>query len=201
MIAVNPETSREHDSRKAVLLGNGARWGDCAVFWDRLQTGVVSMRSIRVVGQSAWEKRRRQTPERTDGYQYRDAILKELGYKNYTEYLKSDDWRTLRDEVLTFRKRCSVCDDAATVVHHYSYEAAVILGMQKRLLLPLCDGCHEFIEIDADGNKRTLPSAQGTILRMLREVGKTRLMQQIQRSHNHAIELSTVKPKKNNRRR
>ena len=61
----------------------------------------------------------------------------------YLDYLKSQEWKLKRDEVLVFWKGlCALCySDKDVQVHHRTYER---LGHELLTdLLPLCDPCHE----------------------------------------------------------
>jgi len=154
------------------------------------------MRSVRVLGQVAWDRRRKPSKERTDGYEVRDASLRELGYKNYSEYLRSPEWKVLRADVLSHRSICVVCDGSATQIHHYSYDMAVLLGIIPELLIPLCRYCHEDIEINEEGNKRLLEESQKRIHDMLKVVGKFRRSNRIHDLHQKSGNISAVEPRK-----
>jgi len=82
----------------------------------------------------------------------------------YEEYLASDLWQTIRGRVLARDgSECQICHVPATVVHHKSYDQTVIAGYRDDLLVSLCRACHQAIEFDADGRKRTLVEANATL--------------------------------------
>ena len=141
------------------------------------------VRSVRVLSSVGWEKRRRTRRQRTDGYQSRDLLLKELGYSSYSEYLRSDEWKSLRASVLARRKWCLVCDRIATELHHFSYDAPVMLGMCHDLLIPLCRKCHIDVEIDGSGEKNQLIESQRILLSYLSLVGKTSAVSTIKNAY------------------
>lgn len=71
-----------------------------------------------------------------------DERLKQIGFKNYADYLKSEWWGEFRK---SYRKRfrgitCRVCDDKQYVLHHKSYEN---LGRETfKDVVPLCGPHH-----------------------------------------------------------
>lgn len=136
-------------------------------------------RSVRVLSSKGWENRRRASKPRRDGYEKRNRILRDLGYKSYSEYLKSDEWIELRNERMRDCSCCVVCSRPATEVHHFSYETTIILGVHKDLLLPLCRKCHEDTELDVHRKKRTLRESKATLLDNLTIRGKHELVEKI----------------------
>lgn len=89
----------------------------------------------------------------------RQWILESLGFKSYDEYLKSDLWQGIREQVLRRdMNRCmgrshnlllklSEPDDAgkftALHVHHYRYDRETLSGIDLSHLITLCAKCHE----------------------------------------------------------
>jgi 5-methylcytosine-specific restriction endonuclease McrA len=73
---------------------------------------------------------------------------------DYADYLKSPLWRTIRRRVL---KRdgnvCRRCGGKATRVHHRSYADEVMAGNDDRQLASICEGCHNVIHFDDNGQK------------------------------------------------
>lgn len=66
-----------------------------------------------------------------------------MSYKaKYTEYLKSNHWRSFRKKVLSFwNNECSLCGAPATEAHHRNYNS---LGKEKITdCIALCRNCHE----------------------------------------------------------
>jgi len=73
--------------------------------------------------------------------------LRELGYSDYAEYLRSDHWRSLRRERLIGSRSCEVCrrdgDSFQLYVHHSTYAR---LGQEAlEDLLVVCKQCHDDI--------------------------------------------------------
>lgn len=70
-------------------------------------------------------------------------------YRN--EYLKSDEWKTLRDSIIGSGCDCQCCLKVkANDVHHMVYRNIVDVTVKD--LIPVCRGCHEYIHqaIDDD---------------------------------------------------
>lgn len=81
----------------------------------------------------------------------------------YKEYLQSEAWKTIRERIL---KRdgnvCQRCWGTAEVVHHKSYAADVLAGLNDSQLISLCSKCHEEIEfsvVDGKTVKNSLAEA------------------------------------------
>lgn len=65
------------------------------------------------------------------------------------EYLKSDEWKTLRSQVLDTKPLCQCCKKIlATDVHHLVYRNIVDIKITD--LLPVCRACHEYIHTAID---------------------------------------------------
>ena len=90
-------------------------------------------------------------------FRKRDKWMKRLGFKTYSNYLKSDTWRRIRKEALEKRKyKCFFCDGFATEVHHLRYTRPVLMGLGKHYLGGLiiaCRDCHQMISDFAKKNK------------------------------------------------
>jgi len=72
-----------------------------------------------------------------------------MTWDSYIEYLKSDDWRERRKELMDEAAwTCSDCGAKATQLHHDSYEN---LGSEELDVdvIPLCNDCHK----ERHGNK------------------------------------------------
>jgi hypothetical protein len=95
-------------------------------------------------------------------YEERDALLLSLGYGSYREYLQSYLWLEVRARAwMTHGKECRICKRRrATVLHHLTYDVEVLMGYDLDKLVPLCYHCHEEVEVDEMGEKRSLPEAQ-----------------------------------------
>lgn len=59
------------------------------------------------------------------------------------EYLKSEEWKSLRNLVLSSSPGCQCCKKRATEVHHMTYRNIVDIKITD--LLPVCRACHNLI--------------------------------------------------------
>jgi len=76
-------------------------------------------------------------------YEYRNNNLRQIGFKSYASYLKSELWLSIRDRVLLAHRMCQSCGKrAATQVHHRAYDIPTLLGETLACLSALCGGCH-----------------------------------------------------------
>ena len=85
----------------------------------------------------------------------RDSTLRQFGFNSYADYLRSDEWKVIRNQVYSERGRtCLRCfDNPASCVHHENYARTVIMGKPKAIrawLWPLCSDCHRLRHFDAD---------------------------------------------------
>lgn len=103
-------------------------------------------------------------------YQQRNQRLSLLGYRNYEEYIKSEDWRKIRAKRLKDRPLCLLCSRLAEQVHHTSYADSVLLGLSNGALVSLCRECHCSIEFNGK-HKRSLGEANGELFRLARAQG------------------------------
>lgn len=123
---------------------------------------------------NAWRLKYKLAPKKkgkrsSKGYRGRKFALSELGYDSYPAYLASDDWKAIRAEKLRDYPKCFLCPAPASQVHHLDYDARTLLGLEPRLLVTLCDGCHGGIEFRgsekrhlADANKELRRQAAGS---------------------------------------
>lgn len=96
-------------------------------------------------------------------YEQRDYLLKTIGFNSYAEYLASDLWKAIRSKVLSRdRKKCLVCQERATEVHHTDYELRTLKGLNNECLKSICSICHTWIEFD-NGSKVSLREANSRI--------------------------------------
>jgi len=102
-------------------------------------------------------------------YATRNELLIEFGYRTYKQYLKSDEWKAIRQRVFDQYSKCICCDSAAEVVHHVKYDSATLLGLHILHLAPLCRSCHEQMEIDDSGEKAALARANTLMFDMARK--------------------------------
>lgn len=66
------------------------------------------------------------------------------------EYLKSDEWKKLRNLIMSTSPNCQCCGGASSDVHHIIYRNIVDITIND--LIPVCRNCHEYIHqaIDDD---------------------------------------------------
>jgi len=64
---------------------------------------------------------------------------------DYTEYLQSETWIQLREEVLKDKgSQCLICGNETNMLHHKSYRLLYTL-YEDLDLIPLCHSCHKHI--------------------------------------------------------
>jgi hypothetical protein len=123
-------------------------------------------------------KRKRPKSKATGKYLERNKLLPYVGYVDYREYLKSSDWKAIRMLKLAESSTCQCCNSSKKIsVHHYCYDASVLLGLFPGLLVVLCNKCHEAIEF-IDGQRKektTLADAQKRLHDILAVCGKEEL--------------------------
>ncbi len=87
-----------------------------------------------------------------------------LGFRWYSDYLKSDLWRRTRTRVLwRDNRKCQLCGRKATQAHHLSYHIEVLAGDNLKPIMAMCRQCHKEIEFDESGRKRVLHEANHEI--------------------------------------
>lgn len=72
----------------------------------------------------------------------------------YDDYLRSPEWRTIRARVLKRDNHKCRCGAKAQHVHHRSYDADVMMGLNDAKLIALCEPCHNRITFRQDHSKR-----------------------------------------------
>jgi hypothetical protein len=60
-----------------------------------------------------------------------------------SEYLQSEDWKRLRNQILATAPDCQCCGKSANDVHHMVYRNLVDVKVTD--LLPVCRTCHDYI--------------------------------------------------------
>lgn len=76
-------------------------------------------------------------------YKLRNIRLKEIGYKSYKDYIKSDLWKDIRTKHINHHNKCDYCNSKYRLnVHHLSYEKIGVYITDH--LITLCDDCHTF---------------------------------------------------------
>lgn len=61
------------------------------------------------------------------------------------EYLNSDEWKNLRNTILSAQPACQCCGNLATDVHHMVYRNIVDVKISD--LLPVCRSCHNELHV------------------------------------------------------
>lgn len=119
-------------------------------------------------------------------YADRNALLLELGYTDYKEYLKSDLWKGIRQRKIDIDYECFCCgrdeNQAILQVHHGKYTRDNLLGNTLADLFTACKGCHQNAEVTRTGYKRS-PAAATRELKRLRN---------IRLSQKHMARIQTV---------
>ena len=59
------------------------------------------------------------------------------------EYLNSEEWKKLRDLIMSTSPKCQCCENLATDVHHLVYKNIVDIKITD--LIPVCKNCHNLI--------------------------------------------------------
>jgi hypothetical protein len=82
-----------------------------------------------------------------NNYTKRNKRLRELGFSSYSEYLKSDTWKTNKKRLLSskrFREKKCFCGSTKSVcIHHITYKN---IGNEKvQDVIPVCKFHHEMI--------------------------------------------------------
>lgn len=87
-------------------------------------------------------------------YKERSKSLNALGYRDYKEYLFSDEWKKIRKWVLRlFGGRCSFCTHNSGELHHSRYDIDTMAGNRLDMIYPVCHDCHQYGEFDSFGMK------------------------------------------------
>lgn len=80
-------------------------------------------------------------------YSQRQKKLKENGYSDYKEYLKGDEWKTIRSKVKSRTgakwNLCNLCTTPNNLeIHHASYKVIGTVNPANTIRL-LCRNCHQ----------------------------------------------------------
>lgn len=76
----------------------------------------------------------------------RNLVLKINGFKNYSSYLQSSLWASIRKQVLENAVCVCGCRKQANQVHHKTYTEANLMGINLQGLVPINQNCHYSIE-------------------------------------------------------
>lgn len=89
-------------------------------------------------------------------------------FTTYPEYLASDLWQHIRGAIYRRDKGiCRVCHRKGSQVHHLSYDTAVLEGRRLDQLVLVCRDCHQRLEFDKHGNKRSTNDAAKEFFRLI----------------------------------
>jgi len=85
-----------------------------------------------------------------------DLSFKDPSELPYSVYIKSAFWQVVRRRILHRDcNQCVICNEDADQVHHRSYDSDVLDGRCDKMLVSLCEQCHDFIEYFPDKSKRS----------------------------------------------
>lgn len=80
---------------------------------------------------------------------------------DYEKYLRRVLWKTIKARVLERDgHQCVRCGGKAAIVHHRTYDQAVMDGLADDWLNSLCEGCHEVVHYDESGFWRSWQEAE-----------------------------------------
>ncbi len=83
---------------------------------------------------------------------------------DYEKYLRRVLWKTIKARVLERDgHQCVRCGGKASIVHHRTYDQAVLDGLADDWLKTLCEGCHEVVHYDESGHWRSWHDAEGVL--------------------------------------
>lgn len=77
-------------------------------------------------------------------------VLRAYGFASYAEYLQSNTWQTVRQQVLVNTTCHCGCGQTANQVHHKRYTEANLVGASTKGMIAICAGCHHAIEFVED---------------------------------------------------
>lgn len=81
-----------------------------------------------------------------------------MGFCDYSSYLESGLWKSIRSKVL-HGKVCCCCHGEANQVHHRQYTQSNLSGDSLEFMVPICRNCHHAAEFTSSGSKRRLNEA------------------------------------------
>lgn len=98
-------------------------------------------------------------------YAERNRVLVTMGFKSYSDYLKSDLWAGIRQRVLDSNDgTCACCRvKPANQVHHRKYTPENLSGRSLSHLIALCAGCHRNAEFSGKYGKVGLHKANSRL--------------------------------------
>ncbi len=87
-------------------------------------------------------------------YSDRSKNLTIMGYSSYSQYLRSQLWKNIRQNILNRDNNlCFVCGKFGNQIHHMSYDLSALNGLDATKLKCLCGNCHRAIEFKKTGEK------------------------------------------------
>ena len=89
--------------------------------------------------------------------------------EQYQQYLKSDIWKKIRQQVIKRDRTCTKCGEKKhLVVHHFGYP--LVLGEETMdMLTTLCESCHNILH---GGLPRSMPRADRVKAKKLKKKRK-----------------------------
>lgn len=107
-----------------------------------------------------------------NAYEKRNAIIREMGYSSYADYLSSPLWWEIRSRVLDRDgHKCRACGHHANQVHHRKYSVLAMAGSDLSDLESICGKCHKRIEFRYS-TKRPLHMANTKLTAKARKLQK-----------------------------
>ncbi len=109
----------------------------------------------------------------SSAYKARGFTLKEMGFRDYREYLKSRIWSGIRQQVASrCGRRCEACQTPGIEeFHHLRYDKSVLDGSDISGVIGLCAFCHDHAEFK-DGHKVDLDEANARLREIWRCVNR-----------------------------
>ena len=104
--------------------------------------------------------RRKHVPDnvrRMRVYRERNRNIRAMGFKDYSDYQKSDLWKGIRALVLAAHPFCFGCGKDATQVHHSAYRKKDLEGRDLRRLFSVCASCHYRCEFRQSDHEKLHP--------------------------------------------
>ena len=102
-----------------------------------------------------------------DAYTERNAILLELGFKDYRAYLRSALWKDIRTRKLAESPDCYSCGSTRLLqIHHAQYTVKNLTGATLEHTYTLCARCHRWCEVSKGGYKRNPAQATREMFRI-----------------------------------
>lgn len=94
-----------------------------------------------------------------DIYKQRNKILKDLGYLDYNEYLKSEEWSIIKSKIKMRKGKkwteCNICNNKHNLdVHHSSYKVIGTTNPGNTVKI-LCRECHYKLHNYCKNNPQT----------------------------------------------